>query len=315
MENSRAGGSGSGSERGERGDQSPACRAHRGRTERGQGPAGPAGAARAGGAPGVAAGTPGAAGAEATPAEHVAALLQRAQNGFEIGERVLARLRTALMHQAELRSYRQRNDEHRPLRCNSYRHVFLLADGSSLLLFELEHDTGPEDAFVYELYADEDALDRAEQRVHERIGGGIGPGSEVDELPAWLAEELLLAMGPVQPRREYVADASPDHARRLLRRAENEDGPGEVVRELLQGALGHHIALITKPRRRGAGRDATWCRFYEHAFLLEGGGELSLWELEHNMNRDGRLVCEVYLDETEAEVAADRHARAQGVEL
>ncbi|MGA5128670.1 DUF6227 family protein [Streptomyces olivoreticuli] len=288
MENSRAGESGSGSSgKGtEREDV-------RGREEHGRG----------------------AGGGELTPAEHVERLLDRAQNGFEIDEAVFTRLRTALMHQAELRSYRQRNDEARPLRCNTYRHIFLLADGSSLLLYELEHDTGPDERFLYELYAHEDALDQAERRVHERIGGGIGPGNEAEELPAWLAEELLLAMGPTQPRREYVSDASPDHARRLLRRAENEDGPGEVVRELLQEALGHHIALITKPRRRGTGRDATWCRFYEHAFLLEGGGELSLWELEHNMTADGRLVCEVYLDEAEAEVAADRHARAQGVEL
>ncbi|MEU4209642.1 DUF6227 family protein [Streptomyces sp. NPDC026206] len=258
----------------------------------------------------------GPAGCDPTPAEQVEELLKRAQNGFEIGEPVLDRLRTALMHQAELRSYRQRNDEPRPLRCNTYRHIFLLADGSSLLLYELEHDTGEREGFLYELYVHESALDAAERRVHDRIGGGgIGPGSEDEELPAWLAEELLLAMGPTRPRREYVAEASPDHARRLLRRAENADGPGEVVRELLQGALGHHIALITKPRRRTAGRDATWCRFYEHAFLLEGGGEVSLWELEHNMTADGRLVCEVYLDEAEAEVAADRHARAQGVEL
>lgn len=255
-------------------------------------------------------------GVDRTPAEQVEELLDRAQNGFEISERVLERLRTALMHQAELRSYRQRNDGRRPLRCNTYRHIFLLADGSSLLLYELEHDTGPKERLLYELYAREDALDAAELRVHEHIGGGgIGPGSESEELPEWLAEELLMAMGPTRPRREYVSEASPDHARRLLRRAENTDGPGEVVRELLQGALGHHIALITKPRRRSSGRDATWCRFYEHAFLLEGGGEVSLWELEHNMNRDGRLVCEVYLDEAEAEVAADRHARAQGVEL
>ncbi|MEW2575038.1 DUF6227 family protein [Streptomyces syringium] len=254
-------------------------------------------------------------GGEPTPADQVEELLKRAQNGFELDEPLLDRLRTALMHQSELRSYRQRNDEPRPLRCNTYRHVFLLPDGSSRLLYELEHDTGPDDRFLYEVYAREEALDQAERRVHERIGGGIGPGTEAEELPAWLAEELLLAMGPTRPHREYVCDASPDHARRLLRRAENADGPGEVVRELLQGALGHHIALITKPRRRGAGRDATWCRFYEHAFLLEGGGEVSLWELEHNLTADGRLVCEVYLDEAEAEVAADRHARAQGVEL
>ncbi|MEU7044053.1 DUF6227 family protein [Streptomyces varsoviensis] len=249
-----------------------------------------------------------------TPAAQLSRLLARAQNGFEIDEPVLARIGTALMHQAELRSYRQRNEPPRPLRCNTYRHIFLLADGSSLLLYELEHDAGPDERYLYEVYTEEAALDRAERRVHEWIGGS-GPASEAEELPPWLAEELLLAMVPTQPRREYAAEDSPDHARRLLRRAENEDGPGEVVRELLQDARGHHISLITKPRRRGCGRDTTWCRFYEHAFLLEGGGEVSLWELEHNMTEGGRLVCEVYLDEAEAEVAADRHARAKGVEL
>jgi hypothetical protein len=62
-------------------------------------------------------------------------------------------------------------------------------------------------------------------------------------------------------------------------------------------------------------RAATWCRFYEHAFLLAGGDEIILWELEHNLTVDGRLVCEVYLDEVSAELAADRHARALGVDL
>ncbi|MFE7122144.1 DUF6227 family protein, partial [Streptomyces sp. NPDC057654] len=105
------------------------------------------------------------------PAGQLSELLARAQNGFEIDEPMLERLGTALMHQAELRSYRQRNELPRPLRCNTYRHIFLLADGSSLLLYELEHDAGPDEWYLYEVYAEEAALDRAERRVHEWIGG------------------------------------------------------------------------------------------------------------------------------------------------
>ncbi|WP_432587295.1 DUF6227 family protein [Streptomyces sp. HD1123-B1] len=249
-----------------------------------------------------------------TPAELMDGLLARAQNGFEIGEAVLARARCALMHQSELRSCRQCNDPSGPLGYSTYRHVFLLPDGSSLLLWELEHSTGPGDGPHHELYADEDALALAERRVHERIGGTRW--DELDGLPLWLPEQLLhQATEPVESPRTYVADNSADHARRVLRRAENPDRPGGETERLLETAFAHDIALAPKPRRRSGGPDTTWCRFYEHAFLLAGGDEIVLWELEHNLTHDGRLVCEVYLDEVSAELAADRHARALGVDL
>lgn len=252
-------------------------------------------------------------GAGGTPAELMDGLLARAQNGFEIGEAVLSRARSALMHQSELRSCRQCNEPSGPRGYTTYRHVFLLPDGSSLLLWELEHNTGPDDRPLFELYADEDALALAERRVHRCIGSPRW--EELDGLPLWLPDQLLQAAEPPGVQRAYVADNSADHARRVLRRAENPDRPGEETERLLKTAFAHDIALAPKPRRRSGGPDATWCRFYEHAFLLAGGDEIVLWELEHNLTRDGRLVCEVYLDEVSAELAADRHARALGVDL
>lgn len=247
------------------------------------------------------------------PAEHLDGLLARAQNGFEIDEAVLSRARDALMHQSELRSCRQCNEPSGPVGYSTYRHIYLLPDGSSLLLWELEHNTGQDRRPLFELYADEDALALAERRVHERIGGARW--DELEGLPLWLPEQLLHAVAPVETPRAYVADNSADHARRVLRRAENPDRPGVATEQLLSTAFAHDIALAPKPRRRSGGPDATWCRFYEHAFLLVGGDEIVLWELEHNLTADGRLVCEVYLDEVSAELAADRHARALGVDL
>lgn len=293
------------------------------------------------------------------PAAHLDGLLARAQNGFEIDDALAARLRSALMHQSELRSCRQCNGRSAPVGCNTYRHVFLLPDGSSELLWELEHNTSPGTGLgrstavgercpegegrderpagadapaperapsaaadaapegppqvCYELYADERSLEIAERRVHERLGGVLW--DELESVPFWLPEQLRTPVGSFAPQRAYAIDDSADHARRVLRRAENPDRPGEDVRALLSTAFAHDIALATKPRLRTGGPDATWCRFYEHAFLLLGGDEVVLWELEHNLTPDGRLVCEVYLDEAAAECAADRHARALGVEL
>lgn len=248
-----------------------------------------------------------------TPAEHLDGLLARAQNGFEIDETVITRLRDALMHQTELRSCRQCNEPPGPLGYTTFRHVFLLPDGSSAVLWELQHNTGPGDGPQYEVYGDEDTLTQAERRALLRTGGS--GWADFDDERMWRPEELVRTPLPVETVRAYVADNSADHARRVLRRAENEDRPGEDVERLLETAFAHDIALAPKPRRRSSGTDTTWCRFYEHAFLLAGGDEITLWELEHNLTSDGRLVCEVYLDEGSAEMAADRRARARGVEL
>ncbi|MBH5336246.1 hypothetical protein IHE55_16235 [Streptomyces pactum] len=247
-----------------------------------------------------------------TPAEHLDGLLARAQNGFEIDDTVIIRLRDALMHQTELRSCRQCNEPPAPRGYTTFRHIFLLPDGSSVVLWELQHSAGPGDGLQHELYADEEALLRAERRAHLRTGGTSWAEVTLEGLRP---EEVLRTPLPVETVRAYVADNSADHARRVLRRAENEDRPGKDVERLLETAFAHDIALAPKPRRRSGGEDTTWCRFYEHAFLLAGGDEITLWELEHNLTSDGRLVCEVYLDEGAAEMAADRRARARGVEL
>lgn len=126
---------------------------------------------------------------EGTPSELMDGLLARAQNGFEIGEAVLAQARSALMHQSELRSCRQCNERCGQLGYSTFRHVFLLPDGSSLLLWELEHNTGEGGRPLYELYADEDALTLAERRVHERLGGARW--EELGGLPLWLPDQLL----------------------------------------------------------------------------------------------------------------------------
>ncbi|MFI7278306.1 DUF6227 family protein [Streptomyces sp. NPDC049879] len=107
-------------------------------------------------------------------------------------------------------------------------------------------------------------------------------------------------------RRAYPGRDSSDHARRLLRRAVNPDRPGEETLRLLAAARGYLIERMPEPGGRSAGR---WCSVYAHAFLLADDSELCLYELEHDQTPDGRLVCEVYPDESAAGRAARRHAR------
>jgi hypothetical protein len=196
------------------------------------------------------------------------------------------------------------------VRCASYRHSFLLSDGCSLSLFELRHETvgapgGPE----HEVYAAEESLRTARLRVH-RAMRAARTEQAVDEPPAV----------PVEPRRPdrgrsrgYTGRDSPDHARRLLRRAENADRPGEEVLRLLSTACGHEIVPV--PRPHGTPACHVWCSVYEHAFLLPDGREVSLYELEHNLSGTGRLVCEVYLEKAGADRAAHRRARDRGIDL
>lgn len=386
-----------------------------------------------------------------TPAHHLEILLARAQNPFDVCDAVLHRLRSAVMFRVELYGWRHRNTPPPTLRCSSFRHIFLLADGSSLLLWELCYDsehgahghdghsggvggqgTGDE---LCEVYDCEESLRRSERRVHRRMGAD-GPGESAEdagnragadgagcpgESPGWDAleeeprgfgaegvpspfdgwpdlsgqplpdsspfgppfdgspfdgppsDELPFADAPFEDRRfddpvlgnvafgelgaedlepgldrdlddlgpaaergggparasfeflvagsgagagrrEYAERGSPDHARRLLRRAENEDRPGDETLRLLDKALAHQILHVPGPLAR-AGECHVWCSVYEHAFLLADGSEISLYELEHNLTGSGRLVCEVYLDESVAGQAAHRLARDRGIDL
>ncbi|MFB4192864.1 DUF6227 family protein [Streptomyces carpaticus] len=110
--------------------------------------------------------------------------------------------------------------------------------------------------------------------------------------------------------RGYPGQDSSRHARRLLGRAENPDRPGEDILRLLLGARGYGIERLPEPRAAAAGGRRRWCSVYEHAFLLADDSELCLYELEHDLTPDRRLVCEVYRDEVAAARAARRHARA-----
>ncbi|PNG16067.1 DUF6227 family protein, partial [Streptomyces cahuitamycinicus] len=112
------------------------------------------------------------------------------------------------------------------------------------------------------------------------------------------------------PRPAYAAEDSADHARRLLRRAENADRPGAETAALLATASGHQIAqAFGRPCRAGrGGRANLGFSLYEHAFLLRDGEEVSLWEVEHTATPDGRHMCEVYVSEDAAREAMERRA-------
>ncbi|EFH28693.1 LOW QUALITY PROTEIN: conserved hypothetical protein, partial [Streptomyces sviceus ATCC 29083] len=119
---------------------------------------------------------------------------------------------------------------------------------------------------------------------------------------------VTVQLSPVHlPRHAYVPDDSADHARRLLRRAENTDRPGPKTAALLAEAFAHRITqAFGRPCR--AGRAGLGFSLYEHAFLLRDGAEISLWEVEHTATPDGRHMCEVYVTEDAARDAMERRA-------
>ncbi|MGP3968551.1 DUF6227 family protein [Streptomyces sp. 6N223] len=125
------------------------------------------------------------------------------------------------------------------------------------------------------------------------------------------AAEWCAAGGGRWPGRpEYPGLDAWEHARRLLRRAVNADRPGREVLRRLSRARAYDIERLPEPA--GPLGSGGWCAIYEHAFLLEDDRELCLYELEHDLTPDSRLVCEVYADEESAASAARRHARALG---
>ncbi|NGO67746.1 DUF6227 family protein [Streptomyces boncukensis] len=279
-----------------------------------------------------------------TPAHHLDVLLARAQNPFDVSDAVLTRLDSAVMFQTELYGWRHRSTPPPTLRCSSFRHVFLLADGGSLVLWELCYQSEGGGHELYELYTSQEALRRSERRVHQRLDGAghtVEPDAEPDgpyrldgphgpggpEGPGGLdgldglgglsgLEELanLAEPCPTEWHSGLTEHDSPEHARRLLRRAENADRPGEDTLRLLTTALGYQITHVPGPVMRTGG-SRVWCSLYEHLFLLPDGREVSLYELEHNLSGTGRLVCEVYLEEAGADRAVHRRARDHGIDL
>ncbi|MER6245603.1 MULTISPECIES: DUF6227 family protein [Streptomyces] len=227
-----------------------------------------------------------------SPEEHLARLLGRALNSFELPDETIRRLDCALAYDSSLHSAHHSAGLHR----ETYRHTWLLDDGSALTLWELVHNTARDSLPQHEVYVDEEELRAATARLPL-------PAETPDfELP------VTVQLEPVHPpRHTYVPDDSPDHARRLLRRAENADRPGAETAALLSEAFAHQITqAFGRPCR--AGRSGLGFSLYEHAFLLRNGAEISLWEVEHTATPDGRHMCEVYVSEDAAREAMERRA-------
>lgn len=245
------------------------------------------------------------------PAEQLAALLLRAENGDQAAPR-LAGVGSALMHFCGLQSSRHAKGAPRPLNRRTYQHSFLLPDGNVRVLWELEHDTGPEPVVHYAVFTEREDLAVAEweadtafgaaapsadpagptprARPHGRADATV-PGPDFGPDPADAGGPAL--SGPGGRRRSYTEHDSPDHAFRLLRRAANPNPPGEEVRRRLRSATAHTISIVTRRSAVVAGRPVSWT-LYEHAFLLGDGSEMSLWEIDHTRTPSGSPVCEVY---------------------
>ncbi|MEW2449031.1 DUF6227 family protein [Streptomyces parvulus] len=227
-----------------------------------------------------------------SPEEHLMRLLGRALNSFELPDDTIRRLDCALAHDGSLHSAHHSAGLHR----ETYRHTWLLADGSALTLWELVHNTVPGGEPQHEVYLDEEELRTSTSRL------ALPPETPDFELPV----QVHLSPAPA-PRHSYVSDASADHARRLLRRAENADRPGAELAGLLATATAHQIIqAFGGPGRTGRAR--VGFSLYEHAFLLRDGAEVSVWEVEHTATPDGRHMCEVYDSEDAARDAMERRA-------
>ncbi len=251
-----------------------------------------------------------------TTGTQIARLLGRALNSFDLPDATVERLDSALAHDSSLHSSHHTARLHRSL----YRHTYLLADGSPLTLWELVHTTGSpgaEGAEQRELYEEETEARLAASRLPAGFPGFAEnrPGSFDDGLSPDVDTGLELLASLMAPVPEplppvYVLDDSADHARRVLRRAENRDRPGEQTARRLRSAFAHHITQVFGRQYRVGGKDAGFT-LYEHAFLLLDGTETSLWEIEHTATPDGRHMCEVYEREGAARQAMELRARVR----
>jgi hypothetical protein len=235
-------------------------------------------------------------------------LLGQAQNAFELDDMVVKSLGAALTHHTDMASCRQHNGPPRALGRRTLRHTFLLADGESLVLYEVEHNTGKDELLLYEVYSEPEAMVSAQRAIDRRFGEPTPEELEV-EATDWVAQLPHLSEVP-RMRRSYVEDNSAEHAWRVLRRAENkETWPEAKTRQRLITARAHHISYATNRYSRVGDKMVGWT-LYEHAFLLADGEEVSLWEVEHTMTPDGRPACEVYEEEAAACDAADLRLEA-----
>ncbi|MFD8567641.1 DUF6227 family protein [Streptomyces sp. NPDC059639] len=278
-----------------------------------------------------------------SPEEQLARLLGRSINSFELPDETLEGIDCALAYDSSLHSAHHSAGLHR----ETYRHTWLLVDGSPLTLWELVHNTGRDGIAQHEVYVTADEVHLATGRLPmppEAAPGfdldvSLAPegfttfttfgtfgafraltdfdGSETSDghgLPETAVDTpgTHVQLPPVPPQRPAFGPADPDssvdHARRLLRRAENpevETRPGPGTARLLREACAHQITQAFG-RRLSPG-----FALYEHAFLLGDGCEVSLWEIEHTATPDGSHMCEVYLTQEAARAAIDRRAASR----
>ncbi|MET9854461.1 DUF6227 family protein [Streptomyces sp. NPDC006450] len=250
-----------------------------------------------------------------TTEAHLDRLLGRALNSFDLPDQLIERLGTALAHRSSLHTTR-RSPAAGPWR-EIHRHAYLLSDGDSVVLWELAHRQDADLSIRYEVFASKAETCLAAARLFGEVPSQVArdlvevtveeePDSDIAVLSA-----LFGNPAPGRQHREYAVEESADHARRVLRRAENPDRPGERVALLLRSAYAHQITQVFGTRQCLAdGRDAGFS-LYQHSFVLLDGSEFSLWEVEHTVTPDGRHMCEVYETETAARGAMELRARVR----
>ncbi|UQX01569.1 DUF6227 family protein [Streptomyces sp. RerS4] len=251
-----------------------------------------------------------------TTEAHLDRLLGRALNSFDLPDLLVERIGTALAHSSSL--YTTHHSPSAGVWRETHRHTYLLADGGALSLWELTYRLRGERSMRCEVFASKSELALAVSRLFgESAAGGaasIPAGMDAEDDPDHdlaVLSALFATPAPHRRHREYTVEQSADHARRVLRRAENGDRPGEAVASLLRSAYAHRITQAFGGRHSLAdGRDAGFS-LYEHAFVLLDGSEFSLWEVEHTATPDGRHMCEVYASESAARGAMETRSRVR----
>ncbi|GHB72727.1 hypothetical protein GCM10010347_48820 [Streptomyces cirratus] len=251
-----------------------------------------------------------------TTEAHLDRLLGRALNSFDLPDPLVGRLRTALAHSSSLHT-----THHSPsagLWRETHRHTYLLADGGAESLWELVYRQRGELTARHELFAGRSELCLAVARLFGDVPSQVardlapkGAQQATDPQDDAAALSALFAAPAPPPQREYAVEQSADHARRVLRRAENADRPGEQVALRLRSAYAHQITQAFGGRQWLADGRGVGFTLYEHAFVLVDGSEVSLWEVEHTATPDGRHMCEVYESEAAAREAMEVRARVR----
>ncbi|MGR4883295.1 DUF6227 family protein [Streptomyces sp. LARHCF249] len=250
-----------------------------------------------------------------TTEAHLGRLLGRALNSFDLPDRLVERLGTALAHSSSL--YTTHHSPAAGVWRETHRHTYLLADGGSVSLWELVYRQEGDRTIRHELFASKAETCLAVARLfgespsEAALDPTLLPGDEEPDDDVAVLTALFAASASARPHREYAVEQSADHARRVLRRAENADRPGEGVAARLRSAYAHQITQSFGGRHGPTGGREAGFSLYEHAFVLLDGEEVSLWEVEHTATPDGRHMCEVYESEAAARGAMELRARVR----